>query len=66
MAAAGQSGKMASFVEMRIKERCVTEYLQTEKIAPTDICHVQLAELSWRSNSGCEQSEEVDDAFQQW
>ena len=66
MAAEGQSGKMASFVEMRIKERCVTEYLQAEKIAPTDICHVQLAELLWRPNSGCEQSEEVDDAFQQW
>jgi hypothetical protein len=33
----GHSDKMASHVEVRMKQRCVTEFLHAEKIAPNDI-----------------------------
>ena len=39
MAAEGQSDRMASDIEVRIKQRCVTEFLQAEKIATIDIIH---------------------------
>ncbi len=37
MAAEGQSDKMASDMEVCMKQRCVTEFLHVEKMAPTDI-----------------------------
>ena len=36
MAAEGQSDKMASDMEVRMKQRCVIEFLHAEKIAPND------------------------------
>ena len=37
MAAEGQTDKIASDMEMQMKQRCVIEFLRLEKIAPTDI-----------------------------
>jgi transposase len=37
MTAEGQSDKMASDIEVRMKQRCVIEFLQAKKIAPNDI-----------------------------
>jgi transposase len=37
MTAEGQSDKMASGMEVRMKQRCVIEFLHAEKIAPNDI-----------------------------
>jgi len=37
MTAEGHSDKMASDVEVRMKQRCITEFLHVEKIAPNDI-----------------------------
>jgi len=37
MTAEGQSEKMASDMEVRMKQRCVIEFLHAEKIAPSDI-----------------------------
>ena len=37
MEAEGQSDKMASEMEMRMKQRCGIEFLPGEKIAPTNI-----------------------------
>ena len=35
--AEGQSDRMASDMEVWMKQRCVTEFLHVEKMAPTDI-----------------------------
>ena len=37
MAAEGQSDKMASDVEVRVKQRSGIEFLHVEKVAPTNI-----------------------------
>ena len=37
MAAEGHSDKMVSDMEVHVKQRCVTEFLHAEKMAPTDI-----------------------------
>ena len=37
MAAEGQSDTMESVTKMRIKQRCVTEFLCVDKTSPTDI-----------------------------
>ena len=37
MAAEGQSDKMVSDMEVRMKQRCVIKFLHAEKIAPSDI-----------------------------
>ena len=37
MAAEGQSDKMVSDMEVHMKQRCVTEFLHAEKMAPTHI-----------------------------
>ena len=37
MTAEGQSDKMVSEMEVRMKQRCVTEFLHAEKIVPNDI-----------------------------
>ena len=37
MTAEGQSDKMASYVEVLMKQMCVIEFLHAEKIAPNDI-----------------------------
>ena len=60
MAAEGQSDKMASGIEMHMKQWYVTELFHVEKIAAVD-----LAEHLWRPNSECEHSEAVDSVFQQ-
>ena len=35
--AEGQSDRMASDMEARMKQRCVSEFLQAEKIAPANV-----------------------------
>jgi len=65
MAAEGQSDKMVSEMEVGMKQRCVTEFLHAEQMALTDT-HQHLLECLWRSNGGCEHSEVMDAAFQQW
>jgi hypothetical protein len=37
MAVEGQSDKMVSDMEVRMKQRCVIEFLHAEKTAPNDI-----------------------------
>ena len=37
MAAEEQSDKMASDMEVHMKQRCVIEFLHAEKMAPTDV-----------------------------
>jgi len=37
MAAEGQSDRMASDMEVCMKQRCVVKFLHTEKISPIDI-----------------------------
>ena len=37
MAAEGQSDRMVSDMEVHMKQRCGTEFLHVEKMAPTDI-----------------------------
>lgn len=37
MAAEGQPGKMVSDTEVRVKQRCVTQFLHVEKMANSDI-----------------------------
>ena len=37
MAAEGQSDSIVSDMEVQMKQRCVTEFLRVEKMAPTDI-----------------------------
>jgi len=56
MAAEGQSDKMASDMEVHIKQRCGIEFLHVEKVAPTNI-HGAYAECSWRPYSACYHSE---------
>ena len=65
MAAKGQSDKMASDMEVLMKTRGVIEFLHMEK----NCAHwhsSKLAECLWRPKSGCEPSEAVGGAFQQW
>ena len=45
MAAEGQSDRMASDMEVYLKQRCVIEFHHVEKIAPTDI-HNDLLNIS--------------------
>ena len=59
MAAEGQSGKMASDVEVCVEQRGVVAFLQAEKMAPID-SHQWLLKPS----SGCEHSEAVGGVFQ--
>ena len=37
MAAEGQTDQMAADMEVHMKQRCVTEFLHVEKMAPSDI-----------------------------
>ena len=62
MAAEGQSDRTASDMEVRMKQRCATEFLHEGKTSHLSV----LAELSWRPNSGCDHSEVVGGVFQQW
>ena len=57
MAAEGQSNKMVYDVEVRVKQRCVTEFLNAEKMVPIDI------QCLWRTNSGYVHSEVVGACF---
>jgi hypothetical protein len=45
MTAEGQSNKMTSDMEVRMKQRCVIEYLHAAKSAPSDI-HRRLLNVS--------------------
>jgi len=45
MAAEGQSDRMTSDMEVRMKQRCATEFLHGEKVTPTDI-HQHLLNVS--------------------
>ena len=61
----GQSDKMASDMELHMKQRCVTEFLR----AVNSSMHqhsLTLAERFWRPNSVYEHGEVVGGAFQQW
>ena len=56
MAAVGQSDRMASDMEVQMKQRCVIEFIYMGK----KNCHtLMLAECLWRHNSECEHSEVV-------
>jgi len=60
MAAEGQSDRMASDMEMRMKKRCISEVLHVEKMAPTDIHRcLHKRRYLWKSNSGYEHGEVV-------
>ena len=65
MAAEGQCDTVASDMEVCMKQRYGTECPNEGKMAPADI-HLMLAECLRRLSSGCEHSEAVGDAFQQW
>ena len=62
MAAEGQSDKMASDMELCMKQRCVTEFLCVEKFVPADIhqCLLNVCEQV----SVCEHGEVVSGVFQ--
>ena len=64
--AEGQTDKMGSDMEVHTKQKCGIEFLHGEKMAPTDIRFCLLAECFRRPNSGCEHSQVVGGAFQQW
>jgi len=62
MVAEGQSDKIASDMEVSMKQWYAIEFLHAKNIAPTGIqC---LLNVYWRSNSGHEHSEEVGGMFQ--
>jgi len=65
MATEGQSDTMVSDTEMWMKQRSGIEFLHTEK-KWHHWCSLMLAEHFWRPTSGCEHSEVVGGAFQQW
>ena len=66
LAAEGHSDRMASDMEEQMKHlKCVTEFLHAEK-SGTQWHSLMLAECLWRPESGCEHSEAVGGAFQQW
>jgi hypothetical protein len=62
MTAEEQSDKMVTDMEVCMKQRCVTEFLHAEKIAPTDIYQRLLNVYGDKTVS----SEVVSGAFQQW
>jgi len=59
----GQSDKMASDLEVRLKQKCVTEFLHGGTITPTDI---HLCSLSISEDQTAGVSTAVGSAFQQW
>ena len=61
----GASGGTVSDMEAHAKQRYTTEVLHTKKNG-TYWHSLTLAECLWRPNSGCEHSEAVGGAFQQW
>ena len=63
MAAEGQSDRMVSDMEVRMKQRCVIEFLRRKNGTHSHL--LMLAECLWKPNSGCEHSEAVGDVFQQ-
>ena len=64
MAEKGQSDKMVSDMEVCMKQRCGIEFFHAEKNGTRH--SLMLAECLWRPSSGCEHSDVVGDAFQQW
>ena len=65
MAAEGHSDIMVTDMEVHMKQKCVIELLCVEKNG-TYWDSSTLTECLWRPNSGCEHSEAVGGAFQQW
>ena len=65
MAGEWQSVIMAFGMEVCMMQRCFTEFLHVEKNGTQRHSSV-LAECLWRPGSGCEHSEVVGAAFQQW
>ena len=65
MTAEEQSDKMASDMEVRMKERCVTEFLHAEKFAPNDT-HPRLLNVYGDQTVDVSTIEAVGGAFQQW
>ena len=65
MAAEGQTDKMVSGMKVGMNQRCGTEFLLVEKSC--NYWHsLTLAEHLLRPTSGCQHSEAVGGAFQQW
>ena len=58
MAPEGQSDKIVFHMAVSMKQRCVIEFPCWHSSA--------LAEHLWRPNSGCEHSQAIGGAFQQW
>ena len=64
MGAERQSGRIKSDMEAHMKQRCGTELLHAEKMAPFDI-HQCLLNINGDQTANVS-SELVGDAFQQW
>ena len=64
MAAESHCDTMVCDMEMQMKQRCVTEFLHAETIAPTDVHHSVLN--VYGDQTGSKHSEAVGGAFQQW
>ena len=62
MAAEGHSDRPVSDMEVGMKQKCTTEFWKNS----THWHSSTLAEHWWSPNSGCEHSEVVGGAFQQW
>ena len=65
MVAEGQSDRMASDMEVHMKQRGATEFLHAEKTALSDI-YRHLVNVSRDQTVDAEHSEAVDGIFQQW
>jgi len=47
MTAEGQSDKMVHDMEVHMKQRCVTEFLYADKMAPMNVNSLKLSEHLW-------------------
>ena len=47
MTAEGQSDKMVHALEVHMKQRCVTEFLYADKMAPMNVNSLKLSEHLW-------------------
>jgi len=57
MAAEGKSDKIASNMEVHMKQKCVMEFLHMEKMAPTDVHRHLLNAYRDHTVDGCKHSE---------
>jgi len=65
MTAEGQSDKMASDIEVCMKQRCVIEFLHVEKITPNDI-HQRLLNVYGDQTVDINTVRRGGGTFQQW